>query len=144
MILRLGFFLMGLMATVFLAAGILFYFTGIFVVDVTDKVSNHRIYAPVPMLLVRGALRVLPVKSKMHVHVPANVSEHRDLILAASRALEDCPDGTFVEVESRRDNVSVRKEGRNLYVDVTSPREEVHLQIPISATGATVADLTLQ
>jgi len=142
MILRLGFFLMGLMATVALAAGILFYFTGIFVVDVTDKVSNHRIYAPVPMLLVRGALRVLPVKSKMHV--PAKVSEHRELILAAARTLEDCPDGTFVEVESRRDNVSVKKEGRNLYIDVSSPREEVHLQIPIKATGATVADLTMQ
>lgn len=137
MILRAGLFMIGLMAVVALGAGILFHYTGVLVVDV--KNGEHHIYAPVPMLLVRGAVQAFPTHSR--IHVPAEVREHADMIQAMARALDGCPDGDFVEVSTPRENVLIKKEGSNLYVDVVSKREEVHLQIPITATGSLLADL---
>lgn len=137
MILRVGMFLMGMMIIVALGAGTLFHFTGVLVVDV--KNNDHHIYAPVPMLLVRGVVKALPMHT--HIEVPAEVREHADMIRAMARALEGCPDGNFVEVETPREKVLVKKEGQNLYVDAVTQRDEVHLQIPINATGSLLADL---
>ena len=137
MILRAGLFIVGLMTVFALGAGILFHYTGVMVVDV--KNSDHHIYVPVPMLLVRAAVSAFP--SHARIHVPANVREHADTIHAMASALEGCPDGDFVEVVTPREKVLVKKEGRNLHVDVVTRKEEVHLQIPINATGSLLADL---
>lgn len=140
MVLKVGFLLVGLMATFLLAAGTLFHFTGVLVVNVKDK--DHHIYLPVPMLLVRGAIRMIPEKAQAQIHAPDELRQNRAAILAAAKALVNCPDGNFVEVESRDQTVEITKKNGNLYVDVTSPQEEVHLQVPIEATGATLADLS--
>jgi hypothetical protein len=137
MILRAGLFLMGIMVVVAVGAGILFHYTGVLVVDVKNK--DHHIYAPVPMLLMRGAVHAFPLHTR--IQVPGEVRKHADMIQAMAQALDGCPDGDFVEVETPREKVLVRKEGRNLYVDAVTKREEIHLQIPINATGSLLADL---
>lgn len=137
MILRVGVFMMSLAAMFMLGAGILFHYTGVMVVDV--KNNEHHIYAPIPMLLVRGAVSAIPTRA--HIKIPAEVRQHADMIEKMAQALDGCPDGDFVQVETAKENVLIKKEGRNLYVDVVTRKEEVHLQIPINATGSLIADL---
>lgn len=139
MIWRLTAIFLASIATLMLAVGALFYFTGVLVVDVRDKRHDNHIFVPVPMLLVRSVAHFLP--DDVHGRAPLELRENSDLVLAASRALQDCPDGEFVRVESLDKNVLIRKDGDELIIDADTPRKEVHIRIPLDATGETLAEL---
>ena len=140
MILRLTAIFLACIAALMLAVGALFYFTGVLVVDVRDKRHHDHVFVPVPMLLVRGLVHFLPGDTR--IRAPRPFRENRDLVLAASRALKDCPDGEFVRVESPNKNVLIRKDGDELIIDADSPDDEVHIRVPLDATGETLAELT--
>jgi hypothetical protein len=140
MILRLTAIFLACIAALILAVGALFYFTGVLVVDVRDKRHDNHVFVPVPMLLVRGVAHFLP--SHARVHTPLHLRENRDLVLAASRALQDCPDGEFVRVESPDKNILIRKDGDELILDADTPDQELHIRVPLDATGETLAELT--
>jgi len=139
MILRVTAIFLACIAALMLAFGALFFFTGVLMVDMRDKRHNDHIFVPVPMLLVRGVAHYLP--GDRHIRAPLELEENRDLVLAASRALQDCPDGEFVRVESPGKNVLIRKDGDELIIDADSPSKEVHIRIPLGATGETLAEL---
>lgn len=137
MFLKFGIIFLALAITFVAAAGVAIQKTGVVIVDVQKR--DGRIYLPIPLLLVNTALSFAPVSSQ--VHIPEELQRHSDLIQAAAAELLQCPDGPFVEVTSRDDRVFIGKEGENIIVDVQSPDETVHIQVPIRATGKTIAKL---
>ena len=56
-------------------------------------------------------------------------------IHAATEELEKCPDGPFVQVDSRREHVKVAKIDGALIIDVDDPSEAVHISIPLRAAA---------
>src|SRR5262245_29402452 len=141
MFLKLGILLLALGISLFAVAGIVIQQTGLMIVHVQDR--NGHIFLPIPMIFVNTALHFTTISN--HVKVPPELNRHYSSIRSVSNELLNCPDGPFVQVESPKERVSVSKEGSNLIIDINSDREKVFVQIPIEATGKTIAQLsTLQ
>ena len=137
MFLKLGILLMALGISFFAIAGIVIQQTGLMIVDVQNR--DGHIFLPIPMIFVNTALHFSPVAA--HVNLPDGINRHYAAFQAATGELLNCPDGPLVEVDSPRDKVRIEKRGTNLIVDVKSDKEKVFLQIPIEATGKTIAQL---
>ncbi|MBM3316353.1 MAG: hypothetical protein FJY75_00730 [Candidatus Eisenbacteria bacterium] len=90
-----------------------------------------------PGCLVHGVLRCMP-----RSRIPAAYQEfastalRRDALRGIRRALDRCPDGVLVEVESSDDKVRIEKRGRHLIVVADTPDEAVRVQVPMAAVGA--------
>lgn len=123
--------------SLFAVAGIVVQKTGLLIVDVQDR--DGRVFLPIPMLLVNGALSFAPLNDK--VSVPHEFQNHSDLLEAAASELSRCPDGPFLEVDSPDTKVLIEKRGQNMIVNVNSDSEKIYIQIPIRATGKTIAKL---
>ncbi len=117
--------------------GVAIHHAGFIVIDVQDKVKGDRVFAPVPMLFVNLALDVVP--DQRLARWSSRFQDKGEWLEAVTRELNECPDGTFVEVENRREQVSVAKKGGNIVVDVNSRDKEVHLRFPIRSTAKAVA-----
>ena len=137
MFLKLGVIFLAFGVSLFAVAGIVIQQTGLLIVDVQDR--DGRIFLPIPMLLVNTVVAVAPIAD--HLKVPHEIHRHSDLISAAANELMLCPDGPFVEVNGPREHVLISKTGGNIIVDVQSDEEKIYVQIPIKATGKTVAKL---
>lgn len=127
-------------AVMFGVAGIVVYQSGILIVDVNDKVAGHHVYLPVPMLLADVGLTLMP--SSSYQDLQRELGPHREVLKALSRELANCPDSTFVEVQTRQENVKIAKEGDDLIVNVVSPDANVHIEVPLSSTERIFSKLT--
>jgi hypothetical protein len=131
--------ILGAYLVLFAALGAAIYATGLIVVDVKDKVHNHRVLVPVPMLLVHTAVSLVPD----HLMKQADVQKEVDMkwVHAAAEALADCPDATFVDVRTKRESVTVAKKGGNLTLNVDTRDEQVYMRFPIRGMERVVAQL---
>jgi len=125
--------ILGFCFLMFVGMGIVVYQSGILIVNVHDKAAGKHIFVPVPMLLADFGLNFVPNHARMRIH--DEVGPHSKMVAAMAEQLSRCPDGTFVEVESGRDHVVVRKSGGDLIVEVNSENEEVYLQLPLKPVG---------
>lgn len=117
--------------------GVAIHHAGFIVVDVQNKTKGERVFVPVPMLFVNLALDVVP--DHRLARLSSRLQDKDEWLAAVTGELSKCPDGTFVEIESRENQVLVAKKGGNILIDVNSQDEEVHLRIPIRSTAKAVA-----
>ena len=106
---------------------------GIVVVDVREGgPRGNRIIVPVPLVLAQAALAIAPLAAPAHaMKLPPEAVEHVGLAREVLQALAAAPDGEFVRVEQRDEQVVVAKEGRFFKVHVSSPRENVSVNVPL-------------
>ena len=106
---------------------------GIVVVDVREggPDGNH-IVVPVPLVFAQAALAIAPMAAPVDkLRVPHEAAEHMGLAREVLEALAAAPDGEFVRVEERDQQVVITKEGRTLKVHVTGKRENVTVNVPL-------------
>jgi hypothetical protein len=115
------------------------YQAGFLILDVKDKANDRHIFAPVPMFAVNLTMDLIPNYrlNQFSTKLPASVS----LLQKAGMNLNDCPDGIFVEVESRHDYVRVEKRSGNILVRVNTPDQNVFIQVPIASTTRVISRL---
>ena len=106
---------------------------GVVVVDVREGgPDGHRIVVPVPLVFAQAAVALAPMAAPdKAMHVPPEAAEHMGLAREVVEALAAAPDGEFVRVEERDEQVVVTKEGRTLKVRVTGKRENVSVNVPL-------------
>ena len=121
-------------------AALAVYHAGVLVVNVNDKREGTHIFVPVPMLMADFGLLFVPKDAKMRIH--DELGKHRELAVKMTKALADCPDGVFVEVEDPEDTVIIKKSGDDFIVDVKSKEENVYLKMPIAPTGRILSKLS--
>lgn len=137
MFVKIGVLLLALGISLFAVTGIVIQKTGLMIVDVQQR--DRHFFLPVPMILINTALRFTPISSQ--IHMPDKLNRNYSTLQNVATELVNCPDGPLVEVHDHQDNVLIEKRGANLIVDVKSDDEKVYLQIPIRATGNTIAQL---
>lgn len=101
------------------------------IVDVKVPEEDLRIVVPVPLVALRAAAGLIPEEELREARVPAEVREHRERVLAAVSALEQAPDGVYVEVDARDAKVRVEKKGDELLVSVDAEGARVSCAIPV-------------
>jgi len=110
---------------------------GVVVVDVREGGPNgNRIVVPVPLVAAQAALALAPLAESHHGHglnlqLPPEAAEHMGLAREVLEALEAAPDGEYVRVEERNEQVVVAKEGRYFKVNVRGPRENGSVNVPL-------------
>ena len=107
---------------------------GIVVVDVREGGPNgNRIVVPVPLVFAQAALALAPIAAPEHaMRVPEKALEHMDLAREVLEALAVAPDGEYVRVEERDEQVVVAKEGRFFKVHVKNDHENVSVNVPVN------------
>ena len=129
----------GLMGTT-LVAGALVLHEGIISVSVREKGkdgSHVRLYVP-------GALVSAGVALAPEEHLRRATQEARQYLPAIRAGVEQlakCPDTVLVEVQERDERVRIEKRGGRLLIDVDSPREEVHLGVPITTVISIIREI---
>ncbi len=106
---------------------------GVVVVDVREGgPDGHRIVVPVPLVFAQAAVALAPMAAPdKAMRVPHEAAEHMGLAREVVEALAAAPDGEFVRVEERDEQVVVTKEGRTLKVRVTGKNESVSVNVPL-------------
>jgi hypothetical protein len=95
----------------------------------------------VPAALVPATLHFVP---RQHLaEASRNVRPYLPIIDAAIPALEDCPDGVFVEVTDPHEHVVISKSGGSLVIDVNDTGETVHLTVPLRAAQSSIHEIAL-
>jgi hypothetical protein len=69
------------------------------------------------------------------------VRPYLPIIDAAIPALEDCPDGVFVEVTDNDEHVVVAKRGSSIVVDVNDHGDTVHVSVPLRAAQSSIHEI---
>jgi hypothetical protein len=130
--------LVGMLGLAGSAAGLVWH-TGIAYVQVQKPSEDLNLRLPIPMVLVNAGLALAP--SEQLREVREQLAPWREFLEAACDSLEECPEATFVEVQSRHESVLVAKRGSYLVVDIDNRDEKVYLQIPIHALGDTLRQM---
>ena len=106
---------------------------GVVVVDVREGgPDGHRIVVPVPLVFAQAAVALAPMAAPDNaMRVPHEAAEHMGLAREVVEALAAAPDGEFVRVEERDEQVVITKEGRTLKVRVTGKNESVSVNVPL-------------
>ncbi len=108
---------------------------GVVVVDVREGGPNgHRIVVPVPLVAAQAALALAPLaapQKAMNLQLPPEAVEHMGIAREVLEALAAAPDGEYVRVEEKNEQVVVTKEGRYFKVHVKGPRENVSVNVPL-------------
>ena len=106
---------------------------GVVVVDVREGgPDGHRIVVPVPLVFAQAAVALAPMAAPdKAMRLPEEAAEHMELAREVVEALAAAPDGEFVRVEERDEQVVITKEGRTLKVRVTGKRESVTVNVPL-------------
>ena len=101
--------------------------------------DGHNINLIVPAAAVPITLRFLP---REHLaEASENVRQYLPIIDAAIPALEDCPDGVFVEVTDDHEHVLISKSGGSLTVDVNDEDDVVHVSVPLRAAQSAIHEI---
>ena len=128
------------MVGIALFMGLVAYSEGAVMVYVHEKKpEGHRLWVPVPALLVDLGVRFVPEERLQDAL--RDLQPWLPAIEAASHELRRCPDGLLVEVKDRTDHVMVSKGGEMLRVDVDSETDTVHVSVPISLIESVAARL---
>ena len=123
-----------------LLTGLVAYSEGAVMVYVQEKKpEGHRLWVPVPALLVDLGVRFVPDERLRDAL--RDLQPWLPAIEAASHELKRCPDGLLVEVQDPTDHVTVSKGGDVLRVDVDSETDTVHVSVPISLIESVAARL---
>jgi len=106
-------------------------------VKVDEKQADgHHINLIVPAALVPVTLRFVP---RQHLAEAAqNLRANMAIIDAALPALEQCPDGVFVEVTDPGEHVLVAKVGGSIVIDVNDADDIVHVSVPLRAAESAI------
>jgi len=109
-------------------------------VKVHEKDPNgHNINLIVPAAAVPVTLRFLP---REHLgEASENLRPYLPMIDAAIPALEDCPDGVFVEVTDENEHVVISKSGGSLVIDVNDADDVVHVSVPLRAAQSSIHEI---
>ena len=113
-----------------LLLGLVAYSEGAVTVYVHEKAADgHRLWLPVPALMVDEGLRFVP-EEKLE-QASRDIRPWLPAIEVASAELAGCPDGLLVEVKDQTDRVTIVKRGDALVVDVDSETDTVHVSVPV-------------
>jgi hypothetical protein len=108
---------------------------GVVVVDVREGgPGGNRIVVPVPLVAAQAALALAPLADSHHamkLQLPPEAAEHMGLAREVLEALAAAPDGEYVRIEQKDEQVVVAKEGRYFKVNVKGPRENVSVNVPL-------------
>jgi hypothetical protein len=109
-------------------------------VNVNEKAADgHHINLIVPAALVPVTLKFVP---RQHLAEAAqNLRANMPLIDAALPALEQCPDGVFVEVTDPGEHILVAKSGGSIVIDVTDPDDSIHVSVPLRAAESAIHEI---
>jgi hypothetical protein len=103
------------------------------------QADGHHISLIVPAALVPMTLKFVP---RQHLAEAAeNLRANMAIIDAALPALEQCPDGVFVEVIDPGEHVVIAKSGGSIVVDVHDPDETVHVAVPLRAAESAIHEI---
>ena len=109
-------------------------------VKVDEKQADgHHVTLVVPAALVPAALKFVP---RHHLTEAAeNLRTYMPILDAALPALEQCPDGVFVEVIDPGEHVLIAKVGGSIVIDVNDPDETVHVAVPLRAAESAIHEI---
>ncbi len=109
-------------------------------VKVDEKQADgHHISLIVPAALVPVTLKFVPREPL--AEAAENLRANMAIIDAALPALEQCPDGVFVEVINPGEHVLIAKSGGSIIVDVNDPGETVHVAVPLRAAESAIHEI---
>jgi len=129
----------GVMSTA-LVAGAALSSEGFIHVRVHEKhPGGDNVFVIVPAAIVPMAAHFIPRENL--AEASANIRPYLPIIDAAIPALEDCPDGVFVEVKDNDEHVLVSKIGGALVVDFNDQDEVVHVSVPLRAAQSSIHQL---
>jgi hypothetical protein len=129
----------GVMGTA-LVAGAALSSEGFIQVRVHEKhPGGHNVFVLVPAAIVPVAEHFVS-RDKL-ADASENVRPYLPIIDAAIPALEDCPDGVFVEVTDSDEHVVVAKRGGSIVVHVTDRDEVVYVSVPLRAAQSSIHEL---
>ena len=130
---------LGLGGALVLAGGYTFR-EGLIRVDVDENhAQGSHLHMWVPAAMVPMALHFVPK------HALCDSAQHAREMLPAihafSKELKKRPDVDLLEVTDGEEHAEVRTRSGKLFVDVDSPEEHVHLQVPLSTLDEVVEQL---
>ena len=108
-------------------------------VNVTENSSNTNVEVHLPLNLVLTVLRNVDVENFHGGHVDLDVGDLDMNWREIMQAVKEAPDGQFVTVTSDEADVSVRKEGGTLYVNVHAKDDDnavVEVTVPLEMMDA--------
>src|SRR6185295_8242762 len=91
--------------------------TGVVVVDVQEPRGGHHLVIPVPLAVAQAAAMFVP-PSKARLHLGSQAARYLPVARQALDALAEAADAELVRVEEPGQQVSIRKEGADLVIDV--------------------------
>lgn len=124
------------------AMGAYIFDRGMLVVQVREE-GGDDVCIRIPAILVQSMIAVIPDQVFDEARSEAGEEFHKicPAVRAMWRELDDLPDFVLVEVSSRDEQVSVRKQGGRLVVHVDSPREHVHVVVPLGMVDSILGKL---
>jgi hypothetical protein len=129
----------GILGTAFVAGAALSS-EGFIAVRVHEKGPDGKnINLFVPAAAVPVALRFVPREHR--AEASENVRPYLPIIDAAIPALEQSPDGVFVEVVDNDEHVLISKRGGSLVIDVNDREDMVHVSVPLRAAQSAVHEI---
>lgn len=143
MLLKITLIGLAIYLTIGLAVAAVLQQTGLLVVRVQDKVNQKNIFVPVPMLLVSGAIHLIP-NTKLDLARERLDQEKIQWVMAATDELARCPDANFLEVQTATEQVLIAKRGSNLLLDLDTPENRVYVSVPIHAARNALTNLLSQ
>lgn len=119
-----------LTGTTVVLGGVMTYQAGSVRVAVDEnRPGGDHVHLLVPAVAIPTALAMVPEKTlRRHAQ---KIQPWLPVIKIASRELAKAPDGVLVEVIDADEHVRITKQGGALVVDVKSPDEKVHVQVPL-------------
>ena len=130
--------LTGVLYTGLIGGAVLFH-EGAIKVDVQEKrEGGDHVFVVAPATIMTWGVNLIP-QDKLP-RLPREAREALPAIEAAAAELERLPDFILVEVQERDEHVKIQKIGGNLVVDVDSPRETVHVSVPLRAARKAIED----
>jgi hypothetical protein len=124
--------ILGTLLAVPLTLGMFVYATGVAIVDVREGgPDGTRLVIPVPLALADAALLFADDK-RTRLECP-EFAEHREAAIRLARELRHAPDGRFVEIEGRREHITIDKANDLLVVEIHDGDDEVLVRAPVAA-----------
>ena len=122
-----------------LIGGAMLFHEGAIKVDVQEKrEGGDHVFVIAPATILTWGVNLVP-QDKLP-RLPRQAREALPAIQAGAAELERLPDFILVDVQERDEHVKVQKIGGNLVVDVDSPRETVHVSVPLRAARKAIED----
>jgi hypothetical protein len=109
-------------------------------VSVNEKAADgHHINLIVPAALVPVTLKFVPRQNL--VEAAQNIRANMAIIDAALPALEQCPDGVFVEATDPSEHVLVAKAGGSIVIDVNDQDDVVRISVPLRTAESAIHEI---